>query len=466
MHPEARPRSSALSRSVLSRFRLTGLFLLLAVGVVAAGFYGVVHNRYVGVTMSRMLGPFSDALAERGWSDEDDGIWQRIAERHHVTIVVEPLGREAFAFDSDGRAVAPELAPRTLLEAVRVAPDEGRVTFYWTLFAEGGLHRPLLAAVLAMIGALVGAAFWYLQRQLMPLARLQRGVEAVARGEFATRLPTARDDEIGRVAQAFNTMARQVGEMIAARDRLLADVSHELRSPITRMKVALELLPPSSERDSLDRDLRETEQLISVLLERESLRARAETADLAAGGTVDLRDLVQTVVQQSRQQHVGPGLGLEIQLEDVDDAHSNLELTGDIELLRVLVRNLVDNAVKFSRPGSGPVRISLQRRRPDSARPEGRRQETDRLVLRVIDDGRGVPAGSEEELFEPFAKQDPARGHHLGYGLGLDLCRRIARFHGGDVQLVRRSPRGVEAVVDLPATQPHLGETESDIESA
>lgn len=414
-------------RSVLSRLRVTGLLLLLAVGLVATGFYGVFHTRYVGTAMSRMLGPFSDALAERGFREEEDTrIWGRMARRHEVVIVVEPADRPAFAFDSDGRQVLPDRAPTTPLKAVRKAADGSQATFYWTFFADGGQHLPLFVMLLLVVVAVVSTAFFYLQRQLLPLRRLQNGVDAVAGGDFSARLPVERNDEIGRVAESFNAMARRVGDMVGARERLLADVSHELRSPLTRMKVALELLPVGLQHDSLDRDLRQMETLIAVLLERESLRFCTDSGGLSNPVTVELAALATEVLHHF-------DAPVELRLPE-----RRMLVEGDPDLLRLLLRNLVDNAVKFSLPDSQPPQVFCQLRE-------------DEIVLQVVDDGRGIPEGVEETLFEPFTKRDPARGHHLGYGLGLDLCRRISHLHGGDIRLLRRLPRGVEAVVHLPA---------------
>ena len=233
-----------------------------------------------------------------------------------------------------------------------------------------------------------------------------------------------RNDEIGQVAQAFNVMAGRVGEMIDDRERLLADVSHELRSPIARMKVALEFMPQGDKRESLARDLREMEKLISVLLEREGLRARATQLQLSP---VDLDSLVSELVSDSAAQ--GPGV------EFVSDGAG--EIRADPELLRLLVQNLIDNAVKFSHPDSVPVVLHLE-----SSAAE--------VVLRVVDDGIGIPEGSGEELFQPFVKLDQARGHGVGYGIGLNLCLRIVELHRGTIRLLPRESGGAEAIIELP----------------
>jgi signal transduction histidine kinase len=274
-----------------------------------------------------------------------------------------------------------------------------------------------------MVVAVVGSGFWFLQRQLKPLAWLHTGVEAVARGDFKARVPVVRNDEIGQVAGAFNEMASRVGEMIDDRERLLADVSHELRSPIARMKVALEFVPQGDKRDSLALDLKEMENLIAVLLEREELRSRAGRLD---GENVDLDAVVGEVAAAFADQ----GPGVEFVSGGLVTIHA------DPALMKLLIQNLVDNAIKFSRPDSRPVVAKLE-------------TVEDQVVVRVADDGIGIPAGSEKRLFEPFVKLDRARGHGVGYGIGLNLCQRIVQLHGGTIRLRPREPRGTEAVVTL-----------------
>ena len=417
--------AQAAGRSVFSRVRFTGAMIVVGIGLVGAIFYATINNHYLGTILGQTLGPYSDALAEHGFEQGSPELWGRMAARHHVVLLVEPASGEPFGYGADGELLSPAQAQNVGgVRTTRTASDGSRVTLYWTFLAFREAHLPLLGGLLVMIAAVVGAAFWFLHRQLKPLEAVRQGVEAVSRGNFAPRVPVARADEIGQVAEAFNAMAGRVGEMIDDRERLLGDVSHELRSPIARMKVALELMPESAKRESVARDLREMEGLISVLLEREVLRsapARFETEP------VDLAGLARRVAESFD----GRAPGLVVTPEEAVSAQA------DPALMRLLIHNLVDNAVKFSLPDSGPVELSLE-------------AEGDGVLLRVIDDGAGIPEGREEEVFEPFVKLDTARGHRAGYGIGLDLCQRIVQLHGGELRLIGRQPRGTEARVVLP----------------
>lgn len=285
-------------------------------------------------------------------------------------------------------------------------------------------HWHLLAGYLVFIVGCVAALHWFMRVQLRPLQWLRAGVDAVARGDFQTRVPVVHRDEIGQVAEAFNAMTRQVEEMIADRERLLGDVSHELRSPLARVKVALALLPEGEERDAIERDVREMEALITVLLERQRLRTWTEKTTATE---VDLAAVTGEVADA----FAGRGPGVEFSATEED-----FVLPGDDGLLRLLVSNLLDNAVKFSRQGSRPVEVRLRR-------------SGERIVLAVSDDGPGIPEGEEEQIFEPFVKLDPARGHRRGYGLGLDLCRRIVEAHGGTIRVVSKDVGGTLAEVIL-----------------
>jgi len=407
--------------------------VIVGVGLVGGVFFAMLNSHYMSAIISKTMGPYSDSLAQHVFDNPDPDLWRQIAMRHRVVILVEPLDGDPMGFDTEGRqlsSVSSLLQPGRIV-AVRTAPDGTQVTFYWMLWSLSDGHIPLLVGLLVMVTAVVGAALWFLQRQLRPLVRLHTGVDAVARGDFKTHVPIVRDDEIGQVAGAFNVMAGRVGGMIEDRERLLADVSHELRSPIARMKVALEFMPEGDKRDALARDLREMETLIRVLLEREELRSRAGKL---AGEDVDLDALAGNVVAALAES--GPGV------EYI--SCGGLRVQADPALMTLLVQNLVDNAVKFSHPDSRPVVVKLE-------------SGTDEVTLKVADDGIGIPAEAEEKIFEPFVKLDRARGHGVGYGIGLNLCQRIVQLHGGTIRLLPRRPRGTEAVVTLPAGPPGLG---------
>ena len=400
----------------------------MIVGVLLAGatFFGMLHSEHRGSDIQHALGPYTDALAHHALDNADPQVWKSMAQRHHVTILGRTADGDSVAFNNLGESLAlddPAL-DASRLQSVRSAVDGSSVTFFWTTVSAEQNYHPLLLGLLVVLTVVVGSAFWFLQRQLRPLSWLHAGVDAVGRGDFVHRVPVVRSDEIGQVAEAFNEMAGRVGEMIDDRERLLADVSHELRSPLSRMKVALEFMPEGDKREALSRDMKEMESLIAVLLEREELRSRTGRLD---GELVDLAELVGQVVGEFSTKP--PGV----------EFHSSGAVSGyaDPALMRMLVQNLLDNAIKFSHPDSAPVTVTLKR-------------EKDQIALAVADDGIGVPANRVAEVFEPFVKLERSRGHGVGYGVGLNLCQRIVQLHGGTIELIPRKPRGTEVLVRYP----------------
>jgi signal transduction histidine kinase len=232
-------------------------------------------------------------------------------------------------------------------------------------------------------------------------------------------------DEVGQVARAFNHMTGRVEQMINDHDRLMADVSHELRSPLARIKLALEMLPEGDKREQIATDIREMEALTSALLERERIKIRTARPDYAEFDLVAMtRGIVDSFAGRT------PGVVLA-------ESPEALNIQADEALLRMLLQNLVDNAVKFSLDDSGPVEVRL-------ARGE------ESVTVSTDDDGRGIPEDMTDRVLEPFVKLDPSRGHHSGYGLGLNLCQRIVQAHDGSIEIKSRVPRGTSVIVELP----------------
>jgi signal transduction histidine kinase len=202
-------------------------------------------------------------------------------------------------------------------------------------------------------------------------------------------------------------------------------VSHELRSPLARIKVALEMLPEGNKREQIAKDIREMEGLTSALLERERIKGHAARPHR---DNVDLVAITKAVISGFKGR--GPGI-------ELVESPESLVVTGDEALLKVLMQNVLDNALKFS----------LE----DSAHAEVRLLEDEAGVSIIVDDdGTGVPAEMSNRVLEPFVKLDPSRGHRRGYGLGLNLCQRIVQAHAGDIRIEPREPRGTRVAITLP----------------
>lgn len=306
------------------------------------------------------------------------------------------------------------------------AANGGTYLFAWDVRNQmHSAHEKLLWMLLLMIVGVVLTAYWFQKRLLRPVRSLGDGVARMSAGQLDVVLPQVTHDELGTLTTAFNQMVSRVKEMIHARDQLLLDVSHELRSPLTRMKVALALLPEDDNRANLEADVKDMERMISELLELERLR----TPHGLRQQKQDVVPIVREIAQQFENR--APGVHLIARPETV---FANVEY----EKLRTVLRNLLDNAFKYSLPDSQPVILSIFESR-------------EWVVIRVQDDGQGIPEGQQANVFEPFFRIDPSRSKKTGgYGLGLSMCKRIVEAHGGTIQIESNSRRGVSFILMIP----------------
>ncbi len=415
--------------SLLMRFATSTALLAVAVVLIAIIFFHAIRGDIFEAAFQSPLKEWSATVAGHIGSDPTRA--QGVARTHKVGIIITTAdGR--FAFGPDGEpADADELLEDTSrFRRIDVHIQHGtqvqqlRYSFMLDKEQFDDDRNPLLISLVVLLLITIGLAYAIQLHLLRPLKWLRSGVDAVSGGDFSTRVPVVRNDEIGKVARSFNQMTGRVQQMMDDRERLLADVSHELRSPLARIKVALELLPEGDKRDSIAQDIREMESLTTVLLEREQIRNQASQATCAR---VNLVTIAAEVIDGFN--NTPPGVHLNVPPQSLD-------INGDEALVKILIQNLVDNAVKFSLPDSKPVEVSLL--------------ETDEGVQIIVDDdGPGIPADLAEKIFEPFVKLNPARGHRAGYGLGLNLCQRIVQAQSGNIEIQQREPRGTRVLLNL-----------------
>ena len=311
---------------------------------------------------------------------------------------------------------------------VEPAADGGSYLFAWD-FSEHfrDLHTKMLWLLLFLVTGVVFTAYAFQKRLLRPVRLLDDGVERLSKGDLNVTVPVLTRDEFGVLTDAFNKMVGRVRQMVQARDQLLLDVSHELRSPLTRLKVALALLPDDENRSGMVGDLNEMEAMIAELLELERLRdgrvIRLESNDLVS--------VIQEVADNYR--NGPPGIRTVSPLREV-------WLDIDRDKIKTVLRNLLDNAVKFGLPDSLAVAIELE-------------QNADTVTLRIRDDGPGIPHADIANLFEPFYRVDRSRSKKTGgYGLGLSICKRIMEAHGGSIAVTNNPGRGASFVLSFPNT--------------
>jgi two-component system osmolarity sensor histidine kinase EnvZ len=316
-----------------------------------------------------------------------------------------------------------------------VAEDIGGRTWYWVSLPSGegrisvGLPhdrigtQPMNAMLVSLAGALVMAlvaAAWLARRAVGPLARLEQAAARVGRGEVPELLPETGPHELAALARRFNAMARQVRDLLAARTTLLAGVSHDLRTPLARIRVALALLekhPTPKLFARIEADIEEMDHLIGNVLDL--ARGLASEAPVEVG----LRDLL---------------LGLAGGDGRVTVSSPALSLQAPPLALRRAIGNLLDNARRYG--GTGPIDLVAE------AWPN-------ELRIGVLDRGPGIPADQMAAVFEPFHRVDPARSPAIGgAGLGLAIVRQLAAANRWRVELKSRAGGGLEAWLALPAT--------------
>lgn len=306
------------------------------------------------------------------------------------------------------------------------APDGGTYLFVWS-YGEHvrSLHEKMLWMLFFLVTGVVCTAFVFQHRLLRPVRLLDEGVQRLSTGDLDVAVPVVSRNEFGALTDAFNKMVGRVRQMIQARDQLLLDVSHELRSPLTRLKVAVALLPDDENKAGLVGDLKEMEIMIDELLELERIRAghgiQRERQDLI--------NLLREVAEANGDEH--PGVR-------VLAPSSEIFVEIDREKIRTVMRNLLENARKFSLPDSGPVEIRV-------TRGDGT------IHLEIRDDGPGIPAVDLPNLFEPFYRVDRSRSRKTGgYGLGLSICKRIMQAHGGSIAVCNNPGRGATFTLAFP----------------
>ena len=260
-----------------------------------------------------------------------------------------------------------------------------------------------------------------------PISWMQEGAARIGRGELDYRIPTPRHDELGDLSRDINEMAEDVQGMLEAKRQLMLAISHELRSPITRSKVALAMLDDEVTRESLLEDINEMERLITDLLESEALNTRHA---ILRREPVNLNELVESVIDVdfgNRDEKIN---------FDATPDLSGIEL--DVTRIRLLLRNLIDNALRFNPPDATPVTVSLKR-------------DADSVEIAVKDFGPGIPPEHLAHVTEPFYRADPARSRATGgVGLGLYLCRRIVEAHGGTLSIQSTPETGTQISAQLP----------------
>src|ERR1700686_3454301 len=305
-------------------------------------------------------------------------------------------------------------------------------------FGPRGMPVPGLIIAIISSGLVCYFLSWYLTK---PIVRLRTATRQLAAGDLTARIgaPAGKSDEVGGLMRDFDAMAERIETLMKAQSRLLNDISHELRSPLARLNVALGLARQRAgveSADMLDRIELEAARL-NELIGRILTLARLEDGEQRVPQTpVPLAELVANVAEdaefeaQERHCHVHTVI-----------PEGDWGVRGNDSLLHSAIENVVRNGIRYTQEGTS-VEIELAREKSAGGAE---------AVLRGSDSGPGVPADALGKLFEPFYRLDDARGRLTGgVGLGLAITERAVRFHGGKVSAFNRAEGGLMVEIRLP----------------
>ncbi len=291
-----------------------------------------------------------------------------------------------------------------------------------------------------MLGVIAVLCYAFARHLTAPLRNMQKTIERFGHGDFSARVNSKRGDELGQLARTSDQMAERIENLLKVQRRLLQDISHELRSPLARLGVAVELARGGGDTGTaLNRIEKEADRLNTLVGELiQVTRAEGDPSGLAAE-PIRLDELLRSIIEDVHIEADRRSVSLHLQLEQV-------ESSGSPELLRRAAENVIRNAIRYS-PDGGLIDIELS-------------CVSGIAHLSVRDFGPGVPADSLDAIFDPFYRVETDRGRSSGgVGLGLAIARRAVELHHGNVRAVNANP-GLLVMIDIPGTvapryQPH-----------
>jgi signal transduction histidine kinase len=254
---------------------------------------------------------------------------------------------------------------------------------------------------------------------LNPLKVLSNTVQQIGRGNYDVDVPFKRKDELGELGDSIKTMAGNIKHSIKTKEQLLIDVSHELRSPLTRLNLGIEVDSP---KEKIKEDIREMENMITGLLESYKAESNHNQLKTERTNLVELCDEIKDEYE------------LDNRLIFEHLKNNEIRVNVDPSKIKIVLRNLIDNAMKYS---SGDVRMQIS-------------EKNRSVVITISDKGIGIPSKDLEYIFEPFYRSDPSRSRRTGgFGLGLSISKKIIEAHNGTINVMSKENEGSEFSLTL-----------------
>ncbi len=422
-------------------FKLVLVFIATAI-VMAMAVGGIVRHvaddrSYRGL-IGKNMAQYSMFLIDEIGNPPKYEIAQKLTDEFRVAIRITSPGMNWSSTPPPPRRIPAEFTHINGFPNVKGARDRGRIFIevdqadanYSFVFGRiGNQNGPfdggIVLLIVLVVGVVLTLSYLTVRWLFKPLEWLTGGMQNMGRGDLDTTIPIRKYDELGELAAAFNDMSRKIRDQIKAKQQLLLDVSHELRSPLTRTKLAAEFIPDDKIKLQITADLDEMEWMTNQILESERLASERGGLILE---DIDLSKLVADLVAI----YEGSTPGVEMTVSE------SVRALLDPERVRALLRNLIDNALKYSGAQERPVKVGLH------AGP-------DRVLITVEDYGEGIPEEDLPLIFEPFYRVDKSRHRGTGgYGLGLSLCRKIMQAHGGSIDVESRTGEGTRFLLRFP----------------
>ncbi|HQA32662.1 MAG TPA: ATP-binding protein [Casimicrobium huifangae] len=302
---------------------------------------------------------------------------------------------------------------------------EGNTRGVWAGFPirnvdSGEVPTRLWLTLGAVLLLLLAGTYWFARRLAKPLAELADAVDKVAEGKRPDPLPVDGPEEISRVARNVNRMAANLEQLERDRSTMLAGISHDIRTPLTRLRLASEIsVNDAQSRDEMAADIDEIDRIVTQFL------------DFARGTPKEAPEQADLQIVLGAIAHKAASRNLPVTWQPGPEA---LVVNAYPAAFERMLMNLIENAHRYGKP---PVELAVRR--------DGAMVDID-----VLDAGDGVSAGDVERLKQPFVRGDHARGGTMGAGLGLAIVERLAKWHGGSFDLLPRSGGGTVARVRLP----------------
>jgi two-component system sensor histidine kinase CpxA len=329
--------------------------------------------------------------------------------------------------------------------AVRLKGSNGHEYIFATELPAGpraafGINRTAIALQWGVALLVSGFICYLLTRYLTaPILRLREASQQLAAGDLSIRAAAGmerRHDELGDLVRDFNAMASRIEELVSRQRQLISDVSHELRSPLARLYVALDL---GRERkgndpafDHMEKDIGLLNEMIGRLLTVARLDTSAPPVPMTS---VNLTEIVSQIVRDADFESQERNGSVKL------TAHEQFFVQGNAKLLQSAIENLVRNAISYTEAGT-PVEVLLQ---------SEHRLNASFARLTVRDHGPGVPESELVNIFQPFYRVSDARDRQSGgAGLGLAIAERVIRIHGGTIRAENAAPRGLQVEILLP----------------